>query len=239
MRLILATSGAQSGLKYQSLLVNNSWLVRRYSPAPSALDVCACSVTYDCPTAGGSFFCINGNNCTAGTVVWETPGVINSCTGIDSLLNTDLRCFYDQTCLNSVLSMYNVDMPTRLPLPADTLAIPVLNSSAPSRFSPIDTLGSIVEQLMVEEWDTQTDFEGSYETCAPLTCTYTFKERLDLFYVIATLTGLLGGLIVTFRLFVPIGARLIQQTIVYCRNRRTVNNHNNSDINSGNKMSIV
>ena len=212
-------------MTYQSLLVNGSWLIRRYSPAPSDFNVCACSVALDCPKPGGNFYCVNGNNCTAGSVVWSTPGIIRACIGLEDIFKLDLSCFFNQTCLNIVLSMYNVDMPTRLPLPAATTAILVLNSSAPSRYLPNDTISTIFEQLMVETWNIQSYFEGYYNICAPAICTYTFAQRADIFYIVATIVGLIGGLLVIFRLVVPFSARLTQWSMELWRNRYDGNSH--------------
>jgi hypothetical protein len=115
--------------------------------------------------------------------------------------------------------MYNVDMPHRLPLPPATLAMSALNASAPSLFLPNDTISTIFDQLMVEEWPVRPNFEGYYKSCAPATCTYTVYRRADLLFIIATLVSLFGGLVVTFRLLVPIAARLVYWTMNKWRGR--------------------
>lgn len=222
---MLAGSGVESNIRYQSLPINDSWLIRRYSPAPPAFNVCACSVSLDCLEPRGQFFCVNGKNCTAGSVVWTVPGTVTACVGLENVLKSDFRCLFNQTCLNILLSMYNVDLPTRLPLPAATLAIPVLNSSAPSRYLPNDTIGKILDHLMVETWDIQPYFEGYYNICAPAICTYTITQRLDILYIIATIVGLSGGLLVVFRLLVPFFAGTAQWLIVLRHNRHTGNIH--------------
>ncbi|CAF1630804.1 unnamed protein product [Adineta ricciae] len=229
MRIFLAGTGVESGMTYQSLVINGTSSIRRYSPAPASLDACACSVSLDCPGPAGYFFCVKGNNCTAGTSVWATPGIRSSCLRIGGMLNTDLRCFFDQTCLDTVRSLYNVDMPTRLPLSAATLAVPVLNSSISSRFSPNDSFGTILDQLMVDEWIIEGNFEGYYKICAPPACTYTYSQRLDVFYVAATITGLIGGLIVIFRLIIPMAARIVHWLLAYCRKRHINNIEEQSD----------
>jgi len=217
IRIFLTGAALQGDMRYQSLMVNDSSVIRRYSPAPSALNACTCSVSMDCMKDGGKFLCINGNNCTAGTTVWTTPGLVTSCLNLDGMLKADLRCFYNQTCLDTFLSMYNVDMPTRAPLPAATLAIPILNSSALSHFLPNDTIGTVLWQLMVEKWFMESNFEGYYKICAPSVCSYTFSQQFDVFYVIVTIAGLIGGLLVIFRIIVPVAARLVQWLLVYCR----------------------
>lgn len=205
-RTWLMATGVPSGTQYESFQVNNTWVVRQNLPAPSSFNACACSVAFNCPDSswrGGQFFCQNGNNCTAGTVVWSVPGFVKGCSTLEQIFGTDLRCFYNQTCFDIVLSMYNVDMPNRLSLPQSTYAINVLNSSIPSKFLPNDTIDILFNALMLEQWIIESNFDGYYETCAPSTCTYTVVSRLDLVYVASTLVGLIGGLSVAFRLIIP------------------------------------
>ncbi|CAF1432405.1 unnamed protein product [Rotaria sp. Silwood1] len=114
------------------------------------------------------FQCILGNNCTKDTTVWTIPGVVLTCTYYESILTSDLRCFYDQACFDTVLSMYNVDMPDRLPLPSFVRYLPILNKLAPSRFSPTDSLHTLYNNLMVEEWNITGNFDGYYKACAPV-----------------------------------------------------------------------
>jgi hypothetical protein len=229
MPIFLQGNGVDTGPNsYHSIMVNGTPLIRRYLPAPVSLNACACSVSFDCPASRGQFFCINGNNCTIGTAVWTTPGMVKSCTHMQGLLNFDLSCFFNQTCLNIVLSLYNYDMPTRLPLPSATLAIPILNGSALMRFSPNDTVGIISNQLMVEEWNIESNFEGYYNICAPSFCSYTYSQRLVVVYVIATITGLIGGLLLAFRIIVPLAVRFVNWLIVSCCSRHADNNEEQS-----------
>lgn len=219
VRVTLFQSEVQHGLHYESFFFNGSWLINPNLPAPPALNVCACSVTHNCPQVAGHFFCINGNNCTANTAVWTVPGIVAGCTATDDTLLSDFRCFYNQTCLNTVLSMYNVDMPDRLPLPAATLAIQALNSSAPSHYVPEDTFLTIFSQLMVEKWEIQSNFTGYYGACAPISCTYVSVQRLNMIGILTTIVSLIGGLTVSLRLLITISGRFIYFVISYWHNR--------------------
>ena len=218
-RIGMLASGVQSSLDYQSFFFNGSWLINRYSPAPNSLDTCACSISFDCPSPRGQFFCVEGNNCTPGTVVWGVPGLFKGCISLDNIYFSDLRCFYNQSCLDTVLAMYNVDMPDRQPLPEATLAIAPFNSLTVSRFAPTDSLSKILDQLMIEEWTIQFDFTRYYEACAPLSCTYTSVQRLNFIGVFTSLVGLTGGLSVVLRILVSTSARLLKFLIFY-RSRR-------------------
>ncbi|CAF1486438.1 unnamed protein product, partial [Adineta steineri] len=60
----------------------------------------------------------------------------------------------------------------------------------------------IVNELMIEDWSPSINFSDYFLACAPKICTYTLSGRHNLAYVITTLTGLYGGLIVAFRFIV-------------------------------------
>lgn len=232
MRTLMAASSVESGKTYQQLLVNDTWIIRRHSPAPSSFDECACSVAFNCPHSmwsGGLITCYHGDNCIIGSVAWKTPGIALACTAIESILTTDYRCFFDQTCIDMLLSVYNYDMPGRLPLPAATLAITAMNSSIPSRFLPNDTMATLVDELFLEEWDIRPNFEGYYKKCAPATCTYKITQQFDIVYIFTTILGLCGGLVIVVRLIIPRCVQLIYLAAVQWRSR-------NSNVNSTNAV---
>ena len=216
-------SGTQSGMSFLFDQTDDQSVLRRYSRAPLDSTACACSVVLNCPDpawSGGQFLCQQGNNCTAGTVTWSIPGLVTSCTTLDTILNSDLRCFYNQSCFKTLLSMFNVDMPNRLPLPSSISGINMLDTSKPSKFSPKDTIGTIYDQLMVEQWLLLPNHGGYYGACAPAVCTYAVSERIDVLYFIATLFGVIGGLAVTLHLLVSAVAQLVQWLLLHCPDRQ-------------------
>ena len=212
LRTLLFASGLEGDIRFQSIEVNGKTFLQRYSPAPSAFNACACSVARSCPDSvwsGAQFLCYYGDNCTAGSTVWSIPGFIKSCTAFDSIFGSDLRCFFSRTCIDTLLSMYNVDMPKREPLPSATLNIEVLNSSALLSFSPNDTMENMLDELMIDDWKMRTNYVGYYNSCAPARCTYTITRRTNLLYAVTLITTFFGGLAISFRLFVPICVRFV------------------------------
>lgn len=225
LRTLLAASGLEGGVRFQSIENNDKVFLQRYLPAPSAFNACACSVAQYCPDptwTGAQFLCHYGDNCTANSVIWSIPGFRKSCTTVDSTLRSDLQCFFNKTCLNILLSMYNVDMSKRQPLPPATLNISVLNSSALLSFRPNDTIEKIFNELMIDYWKIQVNYVRYYNSCAPISCTYTVTRRLNLFYVITMITTFFGGLAITFRLLVPIFVRFMYW-ILNCRHTDNLN----------------
>ena len=210
-RLSTVVSSAESGMHFQTFAVDGKSLIRRYSPAPPAFNVCACSVAFSCPDplmTGAPFLCQYGDNCTAGTISWTVPGMITACTYYELLLGSDLRCFFNKTCIETMLSMYNVDMSRRLSLPEAAFRFVPLNSSVESRFLPTTKIQTLFDEFMLEEWTTLPYYEGHYRACAPPACTYTTVRRLDRLYVVSTIIAFFGGLAVVFRLLVPILVRM-------------------------------
>ena len=136
--------------------------------------------------------CNHGNNCTVGTSVWTVPGVVDSCVRFNSLFLSDLRCFFDQSCVNKFLSFYNYDMPDRLPLSQKILDIRAMNSSILSRYALNDSMATIFSQLLVEEWKIEGNFDGYFDVCAPTRCGYNYAQRLDVVYVVTTIVSLFG-----------------------------------------------
>ena len=221
-------SGTENGISYQSFQVNNQWSIRRHSPPPAAYNACACSVAYSCPEttwSGGQFICKYGKNCTAGSVVWSIPGLIRGCTMFETVMSSDLRCFFNQTCLNLILSMYNVDMPARNPLPADTLAIQALNSSIPSPFQPDDPIRVLWQELLTIDWKFAINYNGYYAMCSPASCLYTLTKRLDIIHSITTIIGLFGGLTVSLTLLVQVVVRLVLWANVIHAGRLAMGQH--------------
>ena len=235
LRTLLTGGGFEGGIQFQSVEINGKTLLQRYLPAPSAYNVCACSVARNCPDptwSGAQFLCYYGDNCTAGSVVWSIPGLIKACTAADSFLGSDLRCFFSKTCLNMLLSMYNVDMSKRQALPPDTLNINILNTSTLVSFLPTDTIEKIFNELMVDDWTMRTNFAGYYNSCAPATCTHTVARRMNFFYAFTMITTFSGGLVVTFRLLIPMCVRIVCWILMHRQNNHSNTSHQTSTTSS-------
>ena len=221
VRSMLLASGMENELSYGSVQINGSWQGYRYSPASLSVNACACSVDFVCPKANGQIYCSYGYNCTVGTTAWITPGLLKGCIYVDDIFLSDLHCFFDQACLDKFISLYNYDLPTRLPLPEATRTMRALSSDIPSRFSPNDTFDTIFNALMIEEWIIKGDFDRYYAECAPASCTYSYSQRLDIIYMATTIVALFGGLVVILRLLVPIGVKSLDSIIVHWQSYRT------------------
>ena len=204
---VIVGASIENGIQLQTVNVSGQLLLRRFSPAPLTPNTCACSVAADCPDPSwfmGNFVCQYGRNCTAGTVVWRFPGYLGACNTAEAFFKSSLECLFNQTCIDIILSMFNVDIPDRLPLSADTLTIKALNASQLSSFKSNDTLDTISRKLMIDEWIIEPSYEAYYNECAPVACTYVLNRRMDLVYVATSMIGLIGGLSVSLSLLIPV-----------------------------------
>ena len=229
IRMALAVISGESGMRFQKFELNGKPVIQRYSPAPSAFNVCACSVAQTCPDpqkTGGPFICYYGNNCTKNTTKWTVPGISSGCTYYERLLGSDLRCFYDRTCINTMLSMFNVDMPNRLPLPNASYKFSPLNAAIHSKFSPNTTIEVLFNELNLEQWVVLPNYEGHYAICKPKSCTYLVTERSGLTDTISKVISYFGGLSVTLKLLVPLLVRFAYWLARrWCRRRSSINEH--------------
>jgi hypothetical protein len=135
------------------------------------------------------------------------PGFYIGCYVIEALLQSTLECFYDQECINQLQS-YIFWSPSINPR--------VLNASLSSVYSINSTIGDLIDNLMIEEWNVSTIYETYYNECHPTQCTYKLETKNDIIYIFTTLFGIAGGLITVLKFFIP---RLVK-LIVYCIRKR-------------------
>ena len=132
----------------------------------------------------------------------------------------------NSTCINKILSLFNVDMPKRLPLPNITFQFTPLNSLISAKFQPTTKIETLMRNIMLEEWILRPQYADHYSSCAPEACTYMIKSQAELLYVISTIISFLGGLVVTFRVLVPLAIRFGHWIVLRGRHR---NLHTHSD----------
>ncbi|CAF1010004.1 unnamed protein product [Adineta steineri] len=90
--------------------------------------------------------------------------------------------------------------------------VAALDSSLPSQYSEDSTIENLLNNLMIEEWNSTQMYAQYYNECQPIECTYTTRTRNNILYVITTLIGIIGGLTRVSKILVP----LLVKIIVYC-----------------------
>jgi hypothetical protein len=223
----MSSSGFDSELTFETFNVNGIPQLRRFSPPPITPNACSCATEDTCRNRTqiiSDYVCRYGRNCTAGTIIWTVPGLANACNKFDIALLSDLRCVFNQSCIDQLFDYYNVDLPDRLPLPEYVTQAKALDASQLGTFSTKDTLSALAQRLFVVKWELTAEYENYYNACAPLTCNYIINNQIDLLFVIGQVIGYLG-LITALRIIVPTVVWALYELCRILWNR----GHNNSE----------
>ncbi|CAF1045763.1 unnamed protein product [Rotaria sordida] len=174
-------------------------------------ETCRCDRTSDCVYPAGIY---NQSRAIIPNEVFSLdvsplfmiPGFQVGCVPQNALLQSTLECFYNQSCLDIVISL------------TDALrTVSALNiSNSFSRFSPTTTIGILFDNLMVESWENSTDFAAYFQACAPKACSYSYLQRFFLTYMIATMASIFGGLSVALRITSPVPQNALLQSTLEC-----------------------
>ena len=135
-------------------------------------------------------------------VVYTVPGMFVGCYLIEALLQSNLECFYNQTCFDEV-KFY---MKSNAPLSAS-----IMDSSALIQFSSKSSINDILDELMVEEWSWLLTYEDYFAECQPRECSYTVLTRNNALYIVTTMIGVIGGLVTALKLVVPWLVQLVRR----------------------------
>jgi hypothetical protein len=131
---------------------------------------------------------------------------------VEALLQSDLRCFYDDLCLQQLMDS--------LQLSSNTTSL----SNSTSIYQVTTILQEILSNLMIEQWNTQTSYEDYFNQCQPNECLATYVYRGNIPYIITTMTGLIGGLTKVYKFVVPVLKGLIFAVINRLKRKTVVNN---------------
>jgi hypothetical protein len=157
---------------------------------------CKCDASPTCVEPSAFYDSDNGN------ALFIVPGVYIGCYIIESLLQSTLECFYNQSCIREVRSYLKRNF---------FLPIIALNSSLPTQYFINSTIEELVDNLMVEQWNSSLMYDSYYNACQPAQCTYTHQIKNDIIYIVTTLVGLVGGLITVLKLVVPRLVELVRR----------------------------
>ncbi|CAF1308084.1 unnamed protein product, partial [Adineta steineri] len=87
---------------------------------------------------------------------YTIPNFFVGCYLIDALFLSTLECFYNESCMKGLLEYF--------PPVVEPWTVPALNSSL-SQANKL--IGSIVDELMIDEWSAYANFTSYYHKCAP------------------------------------------------------------------------
>ncbi|CAF3938909.1 unnamed protein product [Adineta steineri] len=164
-------------------------------------------------------FCVTDFNCKASSRIYNIYGeatelTVNSnskifmsingfelgCLPVNAILLSTLECFYNQTCLNQLISFF--------PTNEKFLA---MNFSEQSRFVINSTVQMIVNELMIEEWMANISYDKYFKQCAPNLCTYTKNEKYSFTFILTKIISLLGGFTLVLGFIIQLIVRFIRR----------------------------
>ena len=123
------------------------------------------------------------------------------CFPLNVLLQSTLKCLFNATCLELLQSS--------LPYNLARIAIP-LQQNADSQFSVDTTIQKIIELLMVEKWESQSNYSAFYQQCKPTKCSHSIYSRAHSTLIVAMIISLFGGLSVALKMVSGILVRSYQ-----------------------------
>ncbi|CAF1411108.1 unnamed protein product [Adineta steineri] len=154
-------------------------------------------------SCGSSATCISQSRIMdyySGTIYLYVPGIYIGCYIIETLLQSDLQCFYNQSCIDELQPFL---------ASSSLMNVSALDKSLLVRFVENSTVQEVMDELMIETWNSSIMYESYYNECEPSECSYTVDTKNGAIYIITTLIGLVGGLITVLKLIVPRMVKLI------------------------------
>ncbi|CAF2632924.1 unnamed protein product [Rotaria sp. Silwood2] len=102
------------------------------------------------------------------------------------------------------------------------------------------TFKDIVDEFLVETWNDKTNFEGYYDKCSPLQCTYRTVHKNDFFYLITRVIGLFGGLSVALRIIAPLIVKLGRDAfVIVCHRKESTADNQQTQTGTSENIAIL
>ncbi|CAF1440027.1 unnamed protein product [Adineta steineri] len=166
---------------------------------------CICATDTDCQYSFGIYDVDNGWSVHPTFFLrYTVPGLVFGCSPVESLILSTLQCFYSHSTCFSILMNYsrqqylmNVEHPTWFDVR------PLVYDPIRSRFPPNTPILTIVEEIMIEQWNLSFSYDHFYKSCAPNYCTYTKRIRRKFVEIMIKLLSMIGGLTLCLHLLTP------------------------------------
>jgi hypothetical protein len=137
---------------------------------------------------------------------FHVPGMYFGCYIVESLLQSNLGCFYNQSCIDELRYALNSTV---------VLNTTALDRTIKSQYALNETIENIVNQLMVEQWFNTTSHKLYYDRCHPVVCTYNYIDKNYWFTILTSIIVPIGGLNLILKIIAPSLIRILR------RRRRT------------------
>jgi hypothetical protein len=143
------------------------------------IDKCSCAIQPNC-----SEIVTYHHRASNQSLIQPLSGFRIGCLPLDALLQSDLSCLYNQSCVTMIQAVNYYSKP----IPVDTLMYSSL-------IEPNATIETILSQLFILNWPYNFSFDRYFNECNPQSCQYSYSTKYNRIYVTTTLIALFGGLI--------------------------------------------
>ncbi len=128
------------------------------------------------------------------TSLFNVPGFYTGCYVIESLLQSNLQCFFNQTCINTLQTYFPSSMSMQITHYWQVYILEI----------------QLFNNLLIEQWNSSIMYGNYYNECHPIQCTYNIQARNDVTHIV---TMLIGGMIAILNLIVPRLVKFIVQAV--------------------------
>jgi hypothetical protein len=156
----------------------------------------------DCSASSGCIDQASIYDLSGGERLFNVSNFYTGCYVIESLLQSSLECFYNQTCINGIQKYLSS---------SSSMIVKPLNLSLLSESLENSTIQELLDRLMIEEWNSSQLYDRYYNVCNPKQCTYILETRNDAIYIVTTLIGIAGGLIRVLKFVVPRLVKIVRK----------------------------
>ena len=133
---------------------------------------CSCATSSLCSQEAGIYG-------PGGVLQFSIPGIRIGCFAIEATLQSTLSILYSQEWINNYRQWTRFTNPYFLSK--------ALNSSVNRNLATNDTMYSMIQQLMVDEWTSKNiSFSNYFVQCQPFECKYTYVVSNDITYIATT-----------------------------------------------------
>lgn len=127
------------------------------------------------------------------------PGIIASCSQIESLKKSSLELFFNRTAFDKLIEI-NFEYAGFAANQNISLLMPLNPSKLGSAHQVNTTVAELLADLFIEEWNFEVLFDDYFDACIPASCSYQIIVHHSSLYVVTFVFSLIGGLVAVLRL---------------------------------------
>ena len=187
---------------------------------------------------------------TSDRISYIVPDSFLGCSEINSLLLSTLECFFsDSICfdiarnylqqtyvwnINSVFPIFEINEAS----PVWFNAKPLIYNSTTTNLYRNTSISTIMQNLMIEQWNPSYSYENFYQLCSPNYCMFRTRVRTNsLIQIIVLFISMIGGLMISIRLIAPYLVIFIMK-LMSIFHRKEEEEENNNNNNNDNQISL-